>query len=230
MPLAAVAAHAAARLDPGNEEARRWLEDELSSAVYREHNDPIQRLLDAIERFIDALLRADPSTAGALPSVVAGAVTAVVVALLLLSLRYVRRDGRHVGADAAAVLGGERLTASRFRERSALALREGRYAAAVVAAMRAIAQGASERTLLDEAPSLTAHEIALRLREPFPDHGDDLHWAADLFDEVAYGRHEPARAHAERIVALDTALAAARPATRHRGPDQTAPTTAGVTR
>lgn len=233
MPLAAVAAHVAARLDPGNEEARRWLEDELSSAVYREHNDPIQRLLDAIERFIDALLRADPSAAGALPSVVAGAVTAVVVALLLFSLRHVRRDRRHVGADAATVLGGERLTAARFRERSALALREGRYAAAVVDAMRAIAQGASERTLLDGAPSLTAHEIALRLREPFPDHGADLHWAADLFDEVAYGRHEPGRAHAERIVALDTALTAARPATGHPGPDQTAPpapTTAGVAR
>jgi hypothetical protein len=237
MSLAAVAAGAAARLDPGNDEARTWLEKELSSAVYREHNDPIQRLLDAIERFIDALLRADPSTAGALPSVVAGAVTAVVVAVLLFSLRYVRRDQRRTAADAGVVLGGERLTAARFRERCALALREGRYAAAVVDAMRAIAQSASERTLLDGAPSLTAHEVAVRLSGHFPTRGADLRWAADLFDEVAYGRREPSPEDAERIVAVETALSTARPATSRGSntphlPDRGlgATTTAGVIR
>jgi hypothetical protein len=112
------------------------------------------------------------------------------------------------------VLGSERLTAAQFRERATRALAQERYAAAVVDAVRAIAQGAAERALLDDAPSVTAHEIALRLLEPFPARGDDLRAAADLFDVVAYGTLAPSRAQAERVVALEAELARTRPARR----------------
>ena len=207
-------ARVAAALDPSNGEARDWLERELEGAAYREHNDPIARAIAAIERFIDGLLSADPSASGALPAGIAGLVTAAVVALLLFALRYVRRDGRRAAAEPVAVLGHERLTAAQFRERSALALAEGRHSDAVLDAMRAIAQGAAERTLLDEAPSLTAHEIGLRLTEPFPSLEAELRWAADLFDAVAYGHHAPARDQAERIITLEGALSRTRPAPR----------------
>ncbi|HEY7721410.1 MAG TPA: DUF4129 domain-containing protein [Pedococcus sp.] len=228
MPLSVAAVpDAAARLDPGNDQARRWLEEELSSAAYREHTDPLQRLLDAVDRALDNLLSVDPSTAGALPSAAAGVVTALVVGLLLYSLRHVRRESR-VGQAPETVLGGERLTAGAFRERAMAALREGRCAAAVIDAMRAIAQRAAERTLLDDAPSLTAHEVAQRLAQPFPAQADGLRWAADLFDEVAYGRRDASPVEAETILALDSEVAASRPAPRRTKADaQTLPTPGG---
>lgn len=201
-------------VDPGNGEARRWLEEELSRPAYREHNDPIARALAALERFIDALLNADPSAGGALPAGIAGLVTAAVVALLLFALRYVRREARRAPSGGPAVLGEERLTAAGFRERCAAALADGRYADAVLDTMRALAQGAAERTLLDDAPSLTAHEVGLRLADPFPEQQAELRWAADLFDAVAYGHHEADRAQAERIVALDRTVQRTRPVTR----------------
>lgn len=209
-----------ARLDPDNAQARRWLAEELARAPYSEHNDPISRLLDAIKRAIDDLLTVDPSTSTVLPPLVAGAITAAVVAGLLLSLRYVRREARARTAPAA-VLGSERLTAAQFRSRSGLALAQGRYAAAVVDAMRAIAQSAAERTLLEETPSLTAHEIALGLLDAFPAHGPELRWAADLFDSVAYGRLDAERQDAERIIALEAVLARTRPAARAASGHQT---------
>lgn len=228
LPAAAVA-DAAARLDPGNDQARRWLEEELSSAAYREHTDPLQRLLDAVGRALDNLLSVDPSSAGALPSAAAGVVTALVVGLLVFSLRSVRREHR-APQTPDTVLGGERLTASAFRERAATALHQGRYAAAVVDAMRAVAQRAAERTLLDDAPSQTAHEVALRLAHPFPAQADGLRWAADVFDAVAYGNHDASRADAERILALDSEVAATRPAPRRTTADTSALTAPGGSR
>lgn len=216
MPPAALPllSHLAAGLDPDNAEARQWLEEELSRPAYREHNDPIARALDAIERFIDALLNADPSAGGALPAGVAGLVTAALVALVLFALRHVRREARRAPVGGPALLGDERLTAIEFRERSARALSAGRYSDAVLDAMRAMAQGGAERTLLDDAPSLTAHEVGERLAGPFPAQQDELRWAADLFDAVAYGHQEANREQAERIIALDRAVERARPVSR----------------
>ncbi|MDF2146539.1 DUF4129 domain-containing protein [Knoellia sp. p5-6-4] len=228
MPPAALRSfhHLAAGLDPDNAEARQWLEEELSRPAYREHNDPIARALDAIERFIDALLNADPSAGGVLPAGVAGLVTAALVALVLFALRHVRREARRAPVGGPALLGDQRLTAIEFRERSARALSAGRYSDAVLDAMRALAQGGAERTLLDDAPSLTAHEVGEHLADPFPMQREELRWAADLFDAVAYGHHEPNRAQAERIIALDRAVERARPASR---PPAVAATTTGGT-
>jgi len=214
MIAASAAVALAARLDPGNGEARRWLEEELSRPAYREHNDPIARLLAAIERFIDNLLNADPSAGGALPAGIAGLVTAALVALALFALRHVRREARRRDVGGPALLGEERLTAEQFRERSRRAVDEGRFAEAVLDAMRAIAQGAAERTLLDDAPSLTAHEVGLQLVAPFPAHRDELARAADLFDAVAYGHHAPAREQAEHLLALEDTLRRTRPQNR----------------
>jgi hypothetical protein len=213
-PALPLLSHLAAGLDPDNDEARQWLEEELSRPAYREHNDPIARALDAIERWIDSLLNADPSAGGALPAGVAGLVTVGLVALVLFALRHVRREAHRAPAGGPALLGDEHLTAIEFRDRSARALAAGRHSDAVLDAMRALAQGGAERTLLDDAPSLTAHEVGERLAEPFPAQRDELRWAADLFDAVAYGHHEATREQAERIIALDRAVQGTRPASR----------------
>jgi hypothetical protein len=119
------------------------------------------------------------------------------------------------------VLGGAILTAAQYRARAQQALLQERYAACVLDLLRAIARDAVERTLLEDAPSLTAHEIAARLATAFPAAGDELRWAADRFDAVAYGEADATRSDAERMVALDRTIAAARPvhADHRDGPD-----------
>lgn len=199
------------RLDPDNARARRWLEDELAKAAYQEQNDPLRRMLDALNRLVDQLLSVDPVGAGALPSLAAGLLAAVVAALLLLALRHVRREHRTAGAAGAPVLGGEHLPASALRDRAGRALDGGRFAESLLDSLRALAQTASERTLLEHAPSLTAHEIAEALTRQFPAQAGDLRWAADAFDAVAYGRHDPSRGDAERLRGLDLTLLRTRP-------------------
>lgn len=211
MTCSALVASVPWRLDPGNGQARDWLDRELSDPVYRDTRDPLQRALDAVLKWLGDLLSGAQGPVGSVPSWVAGLVTVALVALLALALRHVRRSGRRRTGEPAPVLGTERLTADEYRARARTALADGRYAACVLDAMRAIARGAVERTLLEDAPSLTAHEIAQRLGGVFPDHDGSLRQAADWFDAVAYGDGEADRERAAAMLGLDTALAAARP-------------------
>lgn len=200
-----------ARLDPGNDEARTWLRDELAKPAYRDTRDPLQRLMDAIGKWLSDLLSGVHEPTNPLPTVVAVVIALALVALAVYTLRFVRRTRRAGGDGPEAVLGDERLTARQYRERAELALTEQRYGDCVLDALRAVASGAVERTLLEDAPSLTAHEIATRLGTPFPDQAQELRDAADRFDAVAYGEQDATRSEAERLLALDRALAVARP-------------------
>lgn len=211
MSWSSIAASAPARLDPGNDEARQWLQDELARSPYQDTRDPLQRALDALVNWLSDLIDGAQAPTDPLPTFVAGIVAVVLVALAAYALRFVRRTARRDGGGPEAVLGEERLTAEQFRERAARHLADGRYAACLLDALRAIASGAVERTLLEDAPSLTAHEIATRLTLAFPAHAQELRWAADRFDEVAYGDAEAGRAEAERLLVLDRSLASARP-------------------
>jgi hypothetical protein len=208
--IPATAGSIAARLDPSNGEARQWLEAELAKAAYQDHRDPLTRLLDAVERFFSELLASGIGASRPLPALAAGLVTALLLGLVLFSLRYVRRSHRLQNRGPERVLGGERLTGAQFRARAERALGEGRYADAVLDGVRALAQGAIERTVLDDIPSLTAHEIADRLGVAFPSHVSELGWAAGRFDEVAYGSDPATRDDAKRVLQLESALARTR--------------------
>lgn len=94
---------------------------------------------------------------------------------------------------------------------AAEALAAGDYDNAVLAAMRAIAQSASDRTLLLGARSATAHDIARRLRHVFPDHYGVLYSAAEVFDAVAYGGRHAGAGSAAALVHLDADLRDTRP-------------------
>lgn len=211
---------AASRLDPGNGEARDWLHDELAKAPYRDTRDPVKRLLDAITNWISDLIDGAQAPVSPLPTFVAGLAVVALVALAVFATRYVRRSERRKDGPAVAVLGDERLTAQQYRTRARKALQDGRYAACVLDAVRAIAAGSVERTLLEDTPSLTAHEIASRLSLVFPDHRAALATAADDFDAVAYGGETADRSSAEALLELDSRLAAARPV-RTGSPDHT---------
>jgi hypothetical protein len=203
------------RLDPGNAEARSWLRAELAKPAYRDTRDPVTRAIDAVIQWLENLLSGVHAPTRPLPTFVAGVVAVLLLALVAYMLRFVRRTQRLDSGPSTTVLGPERLTAAQYRARAQQALARGRYAACLLDLLRAIAQDAMERTLLEDAPSLTAHEIADRLAVVFPASAVELRWAAGCFDAVAYGDGTATRADAERMVALDHATASARPVRPH---------------
>ncbi|GED96130.1 DUF4129 domain-containing protein [Gordonia crocea] len=204
-------------LEPDNDTARQWLRDELSKPRYSPeptkapkstHNEP--GFLDRLGKWIADLFNSDLSKILGL----------ILLVLLIAGAVYVvyrvRRETRSSGANAeapepGAVLGGVTGTADQFRESAQAALAAGDFDAAVLAAMRAIAQTASDRTLLLGARSATAHDIGRRLRHVFPAHYPSLYRAADVFDAVAYGGRHTDAASASALVALDTELREAKP-------------------
>ncbi|XVX19370.1 DUF4129 domain-containing protein [Actinomycetota bacterium] len=201
-----------ARVAPDNPTARSWLEDELGKVAYQERTDPLRRLLDALQKWLDSIVRDSGPGDSALSPIVLGVVVALLLLLAMWALRFVRRD-RATTVEPGAVLGGQALTAAEHRALAEQAMRDGDHATAVIEGMRAIAQSAADRALLDDAPSATAHEIAVSLGSAFPAHTDGLVRAADLFDSAAYGRGRPGHDESRFILDLGAQLERERPAT-----------------
>jgi len=194
-------------LSPTPPEARTWLRQELHGSDYQ------SPWLDSMSRWIVDLLRKFLEGAGhlaGLSPVITVLMALVVIALLVWVLPKVRREPV-AAVSRGAVLENVTITARRYRDQAAQALRDGRYDEAVLDGFRAIAKDTSDRRVLDDAPGRTAHEVSLALASPFPDHADRLSRAADLFDAVRYG-HRRASAHqASQILELDAELDTTRP-------------------
>jgi hypothetical protein len=196
-------------LEPGPDQARSWLREELRAATY--HQEP---LLDRLWHWVTSRLEDLTSSAGqvsGVPTVVTVLVTLLVAGLLLWVLPRVRREGS-VRRSAGAVLEDPRMSAAQYRERAASARAGGRYGEAVLDSFRAITRDMGDRTLLDDTPGLTAHEVSVAVATAFASHAGELARAADLFDAVRYGNGTASAQEAEDVAALDTALARSRPA------------------
>ncbi|AZG46978.1 DUF4129 domain-containing protein [Gordonia insulae] len=202
----------AAGLTPSNDEARDWLERELAKPRYGT-SEPglLERIGRAIEDWLDSVLSSITGTSTPLPGFVAAIVAIALLALGLYLLRFVRRTPRAAKQSTASVLGGHDLTADEFRRRAQVACTDGQFDVAVLDGMRAIARRALERTLLPDAPSLTAHEVAIGLAGFFPASAHRLSVAAAVFDEVAYGGRRATSAQAQEILDLDGELSSTRP-------------------
>ena len=196
-------------LDPSSEQAREWLREELSSGGYTTEPSPWQRFVEWLR---DAL-SPDVAVGGGLPGWVLPLVVAVVLVLAALVVaRLVRPEARarRRGADDGVGL-DPRVTSADYRRRAESALGSGDADSALLDAFRALTARAVERTLLGDLPGRTAHEVAATLAPVFPSHATDLAVAANAFDAVRYGRQPTTEATARTVLALDTALASARP-------------------
>lgn len=194
-------------LNPAPAEARSWLRQELHGSGYQ------GSWFDSVSRWISDQLQKLIDGAGNLPGispVVTALIAVIVIGLLVWILPKVRREPVAAASDNA-VLDDLTITAGRYRELAGQALRDERYDDAVLDGFRAIAREMSDRTLLDDAPGRTAHEVSLALATPFPDHGDRIAGAADLFDAVRYGHHRANAHQAGQIRQLDAELATTRP-------------------
>lgn len=192
-------------LDPTSPQARQWLEDELRKGIYHEQKGLLQR-------FWEWLTSLGGDGVGAFPAwtiwivLLVGAV--VVAAVVAYSLHAERRMP---SARGSGVLDGPVRTAAEHRSAARAALEGGDAETAVLEAYRAITRSAVERTLLDDLPGRTAHEVALALGPVFPASAGALADAADAFDAVRYGHRRASAGTAHAVIELDTALTATRP-------------------
>jgi hypothetical protein len=193
-------------LDPPNDEAHRWLADELSKNKY----DTPWSLLDWLGRLINRLL---PNQAGGLgvPGWVIPTVTVVVLALAVLVVIRAGRTQYRRSSKGGALVDDPSLTAADYRRLSAEAEAAGDWDTVALQSFRAIAVHAVERTLLDEAPGRTAHEVAVELAPVFPTFAKELVGAADVFDVVRYAGRSTTRSAASAVRTLDDDTRRARP-------------------
>lgn len=200
-------------INPDGPEARRWLLEELAKDDYRDERPLLSRIIEWIGDVLRELLSRFTGTAvpgGGVPPILTALVVVVLLAGLALLLSRVRRERRTV-SESEAVLGDLDLSVVEFRDRGRAAIRNGRWNDAVIEFTRAIAREAADRTLLSEAPSLTAHEIGTQLAPVFPDHAAATARAMDVFDAVRYGRYAATETDARAAQTHDETLRKARP-------------------
>ncbi|MGW0038035.1 DUF4129 domain-containing protein [Gordonia sp. NPDC003376] len=201
-------------LSPSNDEARQWARDELSSPTYQPAPPSwLDRLSDSLSRWLGARVFEAIFGDNTWSIVFAVVIGVLAIALIGYSLRFVRRRRKAAPTvNIEPVLGAEALSAKAFRVRAEQQLAAGDFDGCVRDAMRALTRRSAERSLLTDAPSLTAHEVAVRLRAPFPAHVHELRTAAGLFDAVAYGGRHATEVQARFVLDLDAALKSARTA------------------
>ncbi len=193
-------------LDPTSPQARQWLEDELRKGIYREQKGLLERLQDWLNQLLSGT-----SGDGLAAWTVWVALAVLVAVVALVVLRSLHAERRMTGPRHEGVLDGPARTAAEHRAAAARALEGGDADTALLEAYRAIARSAIERTLLDDLPGRTPHEVAVALGPVFPASAAALATAADAFDAVRYGRRAARPESARDVIALDAALARTRP-------------------
>jgi uncharacterized protein DUF4129 len=204
-------------LDPTSPQARQWLEDELRKGLYHEQKGLLERLWDWLMNLLDT------TGGGGFPAwTILFALLVGVAVVGLVLWRSLRAEHRVGGPRRGGVLEGPARTAAEHRAAARAALDAGAAETAVLEGYRALARSAVERTLLDDLPGRTAHEVAVALGPVFPASARPLAAAADTFDAVRYGRRAATLESARGVIELDATLAGTRPVL----PDPA--TTAGV--
>ncbi|GAA1483092.1 hypothetical protein GCM10009624_35320 [Gordonia sinesedis] len=195
-------------LHPSNEQAREWARDELSRSEYRsDDSSMLGRLADSIGEWFARRFADIVGSATSVPGIVAIVVAVLVLAAVVYLLRFVRRTRTRPPTHAEqSVLGASTRSGKELRRAATELLAAGDADGAVREAMRALTRRGFERQLLDDAPSLTAHEVSVRLAEPFPAHRDRLTHSATLFDAVVYGGRRAAPEEAQRLIDLEAEI------------------------
>lgn len=193
----------------GREEAQRLARLELAKQEYAKDDETwVQKAITWLLERIDDVLERATST-----SPLGGFGLLGIVALVVLVAVAVRRRTGPLGRaayDAAQFDVGDR-SAADFRAAAEAYAASGAWAEAVRARLRAVVRDLEERGLVDARPGRTADEIARDGGTALPSVATDLRAGARLFDDVWYGGRPADASSYQRMVALDRAVASARP-------------------
>jgi hypothetical protein len=194
----------------GRDQAQRLARDELSKAIYHQHESIPQAIGDFIGRLLRKIFdSASHVTPGGSWTVVALVLVAVVLIAIAVRVGPLRRP---VTQKAPITDSGARpLTARQLREEAEASTGKGDYTAAIVARFRAIAVSLEERDVLVPDAGRTADELATQAARLFPGQAADIAAAARLFDQVRYGGAVGAPEDYERVRQLDDRLGRMRP-------------------
>jgi hypothetical protein len=196
----------------GRDEAQRLARLELANPAYTGDDEPwIQKILrwvlERIARLLDTVGGSSPLGWFGILGVIALVVLVVVVVR--------RRTGALTRSPAPTALFTDAdRTAADFRVEADRFAASGAWAEAVRARLRAVVRDVEERGLVDVRPGRTADEIARDAGRALPAVAADLRTAARLFDDVWYGGRTADSTSYDRLVAVDRAVASARPGGR----------------
>lgn len=199
-----------ALLDPDRDQARQWLDSELSEAEYNRAEPLIRRVIDWLLGRLDDLFSLVPGSQS-LGWVLVLAVLVLVAVVAYFAARGRRRGRALMQGGTGAVLEDPTLTAADYRSRADRAAQAGDWNAVLLDSYRALAADGVERTLLDHASALTAHEVGRDLGRYFPTQRAQLTGAADTFDRVRYSDGSSTQQEATGVRDLDRTLTRARP-------------------
>lgn len=197
-------------LDPDRDQAREWLEQELSGPDYNRAEPLFRRLLDWLLDRLDQLFSLVPGSQS-LGWLLVLAVLLVVAVVAIFAVRGRRRSGALSERGTGAVLEDPSLRAADYRSRAERAAEAGDWDTVLLDSYRALAADGVERTLLDHAAALTAHEVGVALGRYFPAQQAEIFSAADLFDLVRYGEGSSTQQEAPGVRDLDRTLSRTRP-------------------
>ena len=190
------------------DEARSALRHELAKPEYHDTN-LIQRVLDWVRRTVENGLDA-ASQSSPLATLASMVTLLALVGLVAWLVSRTRLSRRAAEARDGGVLTEEVVTSAQLRRRAEAALADGRPAAALVDAFRALTLRQVERGRLDDIPGATAHEVALSLEAAYPSQSRRVDDSAALFDAVLYGGRAASSDQARAVLRLDDELAGAR--------------------
>jgi len=194
----------------GRDEAQRLARIELARPIYTGDDEPwmqklLRWLIEKAQSLIDTVGSSSPLGWFGIVGIL------LLVGLVVVVVR--RRIGAlSRGPSTAPLFAGAERSAADLRGESDRFASAGAWAEAVRARLRAVVRDLEERGLVDARPGRTADEIARDAGRTLPTVAGDLRAGARLFDDVWYGGRTADASSYAALVALDEAVAGARPA------------------
>lgn len=195
---------------PDGDEARGWLQDELSKSIYQEARPTLfERLLSKLgEWFAETFENVSSlNPQSGVLILAAASVLVLVVAVVLVRPRLNASRRKKEGLFDQTPARG----AVDHRRMSEDAEARGDWNTALAERLRAMIRSAEERVILDREPGQTAAEAGFRLSTAFPRQAESIFWLARRFDEVLYGNLPASSQDCSRARGLDRELEDTRP-------------------
>lgn len=202
-------------VEPDADQARDWLQSELSKPEYQEAQPGLlERALTAVLEWLADVVSGIQGVGASTGVLLLGLGALLLLALAVLIIRprlNARRrpdgvfDDAETGQDAVS-----------HRTLAEEALRAGDWDRSLAERLRAILRSAEERVILDPRPGRTAHEAGASLSAVFPAAAEEILWLSRRFDEVRYGGGQAAEQDARRAGELDARLLGSSPAAPQR--------------